>query len=46
MEKDNKKPMKNNFPELEEEDEDSEQEFEFSAKFCPYLQARSFFQKI
>ena len=45
MEKDNKKPMKNNFPELEEEDEDSEQEFEFSAKFCPYLQARSFFQK-
>ena len=45
MEKDQKIPMKNNFPELEEEDEDSEQEFEISAKFCPYLQARSFFQK-
>ena len=45
MEKDKKISMKNNFPELEEEDEDSDQEFELSAKFCPYLQARSFFQK-
>ena len=45
MEKDKKMSMKNNFPELEEEDEDSDQEFELSAKFCPYLQARSFFQK-
>ena len=41
-----KEPKKNNFPELEEdEDEDIEQDFELSAKFCPYLQARSFFQK-
>jgi len=45
MEKDKKMSMKNNFPELEEEDENSDQEFELSAKFCPYLQARSFFQK-
>ena len=45
MEKDKKMSMKNNFPELEEEDEDSDQDFELSAKFCPYLQARSFFQK-
>ena len=35
----------NNFPELEDEDEEEEQDFEFAAKFCPYLQARSFFQK-
>ena len=45
MEKDKNLPKKNNFPELEEEDEDSEEEFEISTKFCPYLQARSFFQK-
>ena len=45
MEKDKNLPKKNNFPELEEEDEDSEEEFEVSTKFCPYLQARSFFQK-
>ena len=45
MEKDKNFPKKNNFPELEEEDEDSEEEFEISTKFCPYLQARSFFQK-
>ena len=45
MEKDKNLPKKNNFPELEEEDEDSEEEFETSTKFCPYLQARSFFQK-
>jgi hypothetical protein len=37
-----------NFPELEDdEDEDEylEEDYELSAKFCPYLQARSFFQK-
>ena len=45
MEKDKNLPKKNNFPELEEEDEDSEEEFEISTKYCPYLQARSFFQK-
>ena len=45
MEKDKNLPKKNNFPELEEEDEDSEEGFEISTKFCPYLQARSFFQK-
>ena len=42
-------PKKNkNFPELEDdEDEDEylEEDYELSAKFCPYLQARSFFQK-
>ena len=44
---DSKAPKKNNFPELEEEedDDDNEQDFEISAKFCPYLQARSFFQR-
>ena len=45
---DSKAPKKNNFPELEEEedDDDIEQDFEISAKFCPYLQAKSFFQKM
>ena len=46
---DQKIPKKNkNFPELEDdEDEDEylEEDYELSAKFCPYLQARSFFQK-
>ena len=44
---DSKAPKKNNFPELEEEedDDDIEQDFEISAKFCPYLQAKSFFQR-
>ena len=44
---DSKTPKKNNFPELEEEedDDDIEQDFEISAKFCPYLQAKSFFQR-
>ena len=44
---DSKPPKKNNFPELEEEDEDDdeEQDLEFLAKYCPYLQARSFFER-
>ena len=43
----NKIPIKNNnFPELEEEDEEEDiNEYEDFAKFCPYLQARSFFEK-
>ena len=46
MEENPKPAKKNNFPELEEEDEDyEEQDLEFLAKYCPYLQARSFFEK-
>ena len=50
MEEEQKIPKKNkNFPELEDdEDEDEylEEDYELSAKFCPYLQARRFFSKI
>ena len=44
---DKKIPKKNNnFPELEDEDDDDyELDFELSAKYCPYIQARSFLQK-
>ena len=45
---DSKPPKKNNFPVLEEEedeDNDEEQDLEFLAKYCPYLQARSFFER-
>ena len=38
---------KNNFPELEEEDEEDGDEISYQdfSKYCPYLQARSFFEK-
>ena len=47
MKEDLKPPKKTNFPELEEEDEedDEEQDLETLAKYCPYLQARSFFER-
>jgi len=47
MKEDLKPSKKTNFPELEEEDEedDEEQDLETLAKYCPYLQARSFFER-